>query len=67
MNIQELKSERVRHKMTQKEVADKIGVSEPSYWQKENGKKEFNRSEIQEIIKLFNLTNERTHEIFFEN
>ena len=50
MNTQELKSERVRNNMTQREVAEKIGLSEAGYWHKENGKKEFNRQEIERLI-----------------
>ena len=67
MKTQELKSERVRNNMTQREVAEKIGLSEAGYWHKENGKKEFNRQEIERLIDLFNLSNDRTYEIFFKN
>ena len=53
--------------MTQREVAEKIGLSEAGYWHKENGKKEFNRQEIERLIDLFKLSNDRTYEIFFKN
>ena len=53
--------------LTQKEMAQKIGISKQSYWNKENGRRKFNDKEkkiIRDIIRDYvpNVTIDR---IFF--
>lgn len=48
-----LKAKRVEFQMTQEQVAEKIGISTPTYINKENGKKLFNLLEIKKLLTLF--------------
>lgn len=41
MNKNILKSERVKKELTQKDIADKLGLSPGAYCDKENGKRKF--------------------------
>jgi DNA-binding XRE family transcriptional regulator len=67
MNITELRVERFRHGVTQEDMAKILGVSATTYVRREAGFSEFNRKEIEQIAKLFNLSIERVNEIFFNS
>ena len=56
-----LKSERVQKELTQKQVADKLGLSTGAYCDKENGKRKFT---VAEAIKLSDLLGFDMREIF---
>lgn len=49
-----LRGKRVEHGYNQVQMAEKLGITQNSYSQKELGKKEFTLREIKIIIKLFN-------------
>lgn len=49
-----LKGARVEKGLTQREVAEKIGISTVSYTRKENGDYEFTQSEMKKICKILN-------------
>ncbi len=46
-------------------VAEKLGMSRASLWKKLSGKVEFKVSEITEICKVLNLSNDERDHIFF--
>ena len=56
-----LKSERVKKELTQKQVADKLGLSTGAYCDKENGIRKFT---VAEAIKLSDLLGFDMREIF---
>ena len=41
---------------TQEYVADCLGISQPAYWQKENGKRMPSEERFEQIAALYNLT-----------
>lgn len=41
---------------TQEYVADRLGISQPAYWQKENGKRVPTDERFEQIAELYNLT-----------
>ena len=47
---------RISATMTQKELADKLGVSQNAIYNWENGKREPNVETLEKIAKLFNIT-----------
>lgn len=49
-----LKAKRVEFQLTQAELAEKIGISTPTYIDKENGKRPFNLFEIKKMLQIFN-------------
>lgn len=67
MNGVELKVERVRSNLTQKQIAERIGMTEISYNRKEQGVREFSISEVNKIAKVLNLSLGRVNEIFFDS
>lgn len=67
MQIQKLKAARVQVGYTQKQLAEKLGISSKSYNRKELGLIEFKSKEIIHISILLNLTLKNVNEIFFEN
>lgn len=67
MNTLLLKSKRALFKVTQKDMADKLGITHVTYSLKENGKLEFTRKEISTISKVLNLKLEDINEIFFDS
>ena len=67
MNTLLLKSKRALFKVTQKDMADKLGITYVTYSLKENDKLEFTRKEISTISKVLNLTLEDVNEIFFDS
>lgn len=62
-----LKSYLVRHEMTYKELADKLGLSYQSIWKKINNEVPFRSTEISKITKELGLTAEEMKSIFFAN
>lgn len=56
MTKNSLKSFRVKFGFTQKDIADKLGISTTSYSFKETGKNQFTLKEAKEIANLFNTT-----------
>lgn len=62
MKHNKLKALRVEHGLTQTQMAKLIGIGLTSYNNKENGKLDFNITEIEKIKKIFHKSYE---EIFF--
>ena len=62
MNIK-LRAKRVEKLMTQKDLADKLGISLSTYVSKENGKRDFTFSEIQDLMYYLNC---EFDDIFFK-
>lgn len=67
MNTDELRSKRIKHALTQKEIAEKLGMSTKSYNRKELGVIDFSREEIKNISNVLGLTKMEIIEIFFED
>lgn len=67
MNYKLLKSKRVLKGFTQKDVAEKLGVSGKTYNHKEQGKIVFKPNEIISVSKILDLTISDINEIFFNN
>jgi transcriptional regulator with XRE-family HTH domain len=44
------------HGYSQEYVADRMGISQPAYWQKENGKRMPSDERFEQIAELYNLT-----------
>ena len=61
----EFKAEVVRRDKTLEGVARAIGIDIATLYRKMTGASDFNRSEIEEVIKFLNLTNEEILRIFF--
>lgn len=59
-----LKSERVKKELTQKQVADKLGLSPGAYCDKENGRRKFT---VNEAIRLSDLLECDIRKIFLIN
>ena len=67
LNTNLLKSEFIKNGFTQKKVAGKIGISENSLSRKLAGKRDFTLTEVNKLISLLNLSDEKNiHDIFFE-
>ena len=49
------------------QLAEELKISRATLYRKLNGELEFGRKEIQELIKIFNLSNDDTVRIFFTN
>lgn len=67
MNSDLLKSKRVYKGFTQKDIAQKMGVSEKTYNQKELGKATFTINEVIVMTILLELNLNEINAIFFEN
>lgn len=67
MNKDLLKRTRKYKGMDQKDIANKIGISHKAYNFKENGKSQFNREEILQLIICLELGFTEVNEIFFDN
>lgn len=63
----ELKVERLRKNLKQKDLAEKLGMTEASYSRKENGLREFTGEEIKQLAVILEMDMTRANEIFFEN
>ena len=67
LNTNLLKSEFIKNGFTQKKVAEKIGISENSLSRQLAGKRDFTLTEVNQLISLLNLSDEKNiHDIFFE-
>ena len=66
MQSRELKSLRVLRGLTQKELADKLGMSETSYTKRENGQISFTIDEIKNLKLILQLTNEDIIRVFLQ-
>ena len=60
-----LKILRIKEKLTQKDVADKLEIAANSYTKKENGVNPFTVDELKEIKKIFNIGDLEFVQIFF--
>jgi transcriptional regulator with XRE-family HTH domain len=67
MNCNLLKSKRVLKGFTQREIAEKLGVTEKTYNHKEQGKVVFKPTEIVITSGVLGLTISEVNEIFFNN
>lgn len=65
MNAKELTVELIRHDLSVPEAALQIGIGKKAFYNKMKGQTEFKLSEIQNLVKLLSLSQERTKEIFF--
>ena len=65
MNIAELKVEMIRNNFDRKKMSKLLDLTPSSITKKLKGENDFTRKDINKIIKAFNLTPERTQEIFF--
>ncbi|MDO5061992.1 MAG: helix-turn-helix transcriptional regulator [Peptostreptococcaceae bacterium] len=63
----ELKVERLRRNLKQKDVANILGITEASYSRKENGLRSFTGDEIKRLALALDLDVMRVNEIFFDN
>ena len=62
-NCLKLKAEIIRNGFTQKELANKLGISFQSINMKINNKRQFKASEISKLSKILNIAN--VNDIFF--
>ncbi|VFB17228.1 Helix-turn-helix [Urinicoccus massiliensis] len=67
MDLKELKRRRINKDLSQQELANKIGVDKMTYWRKENGMRDFNRTEIENISKVLGLSPIDIKLIFFNS
>ena len=65
MNSTELSVELTRNKLSVPKAADLIGIGKKAFYSKMKGESEFKQSEIKELKKILNLSDERVSEIFF--
>ena len=56
MFAERLKTLRLEAKMTQKDISNKLGISQPTYQRYEKSEREPNQEMIQKIALLFNVT-----------
>lgn len=68
MNSRELKAQRVRLGLTQKDVSNQTSMTEPKYCNKENGKEPFTLPELIELIPVLELEHDlkKISIIFFD-
>lgn len=60
----ELRVLRAKHDLTQKDLAQKLGVGKSAYCRKENGENAFSLEEVAKLKKIFSLTAEEVVKIF---
>lgn len=60
----DLKVLRVKHDLTQKELAEKLGISVPAYNLIEQGKRNGNKELWKKIQSIFNLDNAEVWELY---
>lgn len=65
MNNELLKKARNQANLTQKEVAEKLGIATKTYNRKELGIIDFTRKEILKLIHILNLSSKEINKIFF--
>lgn len=66
MNNGELRVALVRNKVSNRELAMMVGLSEQALYNKINGTTEFKNSEIMKIVKVLNLSLQDVNAIFFD-
>lgn len=66
LNVTEFKVEMVKHSDTQKTVAQVMRVTPQTVGDKLHGLAEFKRKEIEALVAHWQLSGERTLEIFFD-
>ena len=66
MNMELLKIKRKEANLTQSDMAQYFNYSRQAYQQKEGSKLNFKLSEIRELKKILNLTNDEIYEIFID-
>lgn len=66
MNTAALKSEMILKGVTNEEMINTIGISKSAYFRRMNGSIDWEREEINKIIKKLNLNADKTMEIFFK-
>ena len=66
MNLDKLRGKLVEHRMTKKNTAVQLGLSERSVNRRMTNRKPFTQSEISKLKKLLNLTNDEVAEIFLD-
>lgn len=64
-NYSKLLGEIKANGFTQKQIADKIGISETSFNKKLKGNSQFNQTEIKQILACLNLNISQVAEYFF--
>lgn len=67
VNTNFLKSKRILHQLSQKDIAKLIGITEQTYSLKENNKATFTLEEVNEIIAFLNLEEREVMSIFFNS
>ncbi len=67
MSKDKLKKRRMSAGLTQKIIAEKIGINEVSYNRKETGKREFSLSEAKKISIVLSLNEDEVLDIFFKD
>lgn len=63
-DLQRLKAERVAQRITQAEMARKIGISTNAYWRKENGDRDIGMEEFVKILQVLGF-NKKQISLFF--
>ena len=63
--VNRLKAQMVLCGLTGKELAEKIGIAEPTFYRKINADGNFNRKEIAAIMEILHIDDPR--DIFFSN
>ena len=66
MNLSLLKQKRRELNISQQEMANFFNYTRQNYGAKEVGKQNFKLSEIRELKKILNLTNDEIYEIFID-
>ena len=66
MNYEELRVVMMRKKITNREMAAKLSLSEQALYNKLNGVSEFKNSEIKKITTLLDLSMDDVNLIFFD-
>lgn len=61
-----LKILRIKKTLTQKDVADKLGIATNSYTKKENGNNPFSVNELKELKKIFRISDSEFIKFFFD-
>lgn len=64
MNRAELRAEIARKGISNRSIANQLGISEQAFYNKIGGVREFKESEIKKLIQILELTPERVNEIF---
>lgn len=67
MNLKLLRIARLEKELSQKQLANIIGVYELTYSRKERGEREFTRTEIDNIANALELSNDEVNKIFFDS